>query len=49
MVLLLLLSPLFIVVIAQIKITYQGPVFFIQERVGLNKRRFGLIQVQNHG
>jgi len=41
-VLLLLLSPLFLVTAFLIMITSPGPVFFIQERVGLNKRRFRL-------
>jgi exopolysaccharide biosynthesis polyprenyl glycosylphosphotransferase len=38
--LLTLLLPLFAMVAALIKITSPGPVFFQQERVGLNKRRF---------
>jgi exopolysaccharide biosynthesis polyprenyl glycosylphosphotransferase len=38
--LLVLLCPLFLVVAILIKITSNGPVFFLQERVGLNKRRF---------
>ncbi|MEM8962450.1 MAG: sugar transferase [Acidobacteriota bacterium] len=40
--LLLLLSPLLLSVAALIKITSPGPVFFVQERVGYNKRRFKL-------
>jgi exopolysaccharide biosynthesis polyprenyl glycosylphosphotransferase len=36
----LLLSPLFLSVAALIKITSRGPVFFKQERYGLNKRTF---------
>jgi exopolysaccharide biosynthesis polyprenyl glycosylphosphotransferase len=36
----LILAPLFLVAGFLIKLTSQGPVFFIQERVGLNKRRF---------
>jgi len=39
---LLLLSPLFLLTTFVIKATSPGPVFFIQERVGLNKRRFRL-------
>jgi hypothetical protein len=39
---LLLLSPLFLLTTVAIKATSPGPVFFIQERVGLNKRRFRL-------
>jgi exopolysaccharide biosynthesis polyprenyl glycosylphosphotransferase len=41
-VLLVLLSPLLVVTGLLIKLTSQGPVFFAQERVGLNKRRFRL-------
>ena len=40
LVLLLLLSPFLIIIAILIKITSPGPVFFIQDRVGLNKRRF---------
>ena len=40
--LLILLALLFVFVAVLIKITSPGPVFFIQERVGLNKRRFRL-------
>jgi exopolysaccharide biosynthesis polyprenyl glycosylphosphotransferase len=40
LVLLILLSPLFAVVAALIKITSPGKIFFAQERVGLNKRQF---------
>jgi len=36
----LILAPLFLMAGFLIKLTSQGPVFFIQERVGLNKRRF---------
>ncbi len=38
----LMLSPLFLLVGLLIKLTSPGPVFFIQERVGFNKRRFRL-------
>jgi exopolysaccharide biosynthesis polyprenyl glycosylphosphotransferase len=38
--LLVLLSPLLLLIALVIKITSTGPVLFIQERVGLNKRRF---------
>jgi exopolysaccharide biosynthesis polyprenyl glycosylphosphotransferase len=41
-ILLLLLSPLFLLTAILIKIISPGPVFFIQERVGLNKRRLRL-------
>jgi len=39
-VLLVALTPLFLVVAALIKLTSPGPVFFRQERMGINKRRF---------
>ncbi len=41
------LSPLILVIAALIRITSPGPVFFLQERVGLNKRRFRHLQVQD--
>ena len=37
---LVIFSPLFLVIAILIKITSKGPVFFVQERVGLNKRKF---------
>jgi exopolysaccharide biosynthesis polyprenyl glycosylphosphotransferase len=37
---LLVLSPLFVLLAALIKLTSKGPVFFSQERMGLNGRRF---------
>lgn len=37
---LLLLAPLFLVVAVAIKLESSGPVFFVQKRVGLNRRRF---------
>jgi exopolysaccharide biosynthesis polyprenyl glycosylphosphotransferase len=33
-------APIFLAVAFLIKVTSRGPVFFVQERVGLNKRRF---------
>lgn len=38
--LLLVLSPVMLVAAAAIKLGSPGPVFFVQERVGLNKRKF---------
>jgi exopolysaccharide biosynthesis polyprenyl glycosylphosphotransferase len=38
--LLVLLAPLFALVALLIKLSSDGPVFFLQERVGFNKRRF---------
>ncbi|HET8671771.1 MAG TPA: sugar transferase [Candidatus Saccharimonadales bacterium] len=43
-VLLVSLAPLFAVVALLIKLDSPGPVFFRQERVGLNKRRFQLLK-----
>lgn len=40
--LLILLSPMFVVIALSIRTTSPGPIFFVQERVGLNKRRFRL-------
>lgn len=37
-----LFSPLFLLTALLVKLSSSGPVFFIQERVGLNKRRFRL-------
>jgi exopolysaccharide biosynthesis polyprenyl glycosylphosphotransferase len=42
LILITLLLPLMLVVAILIKLTSPGPVFFIQRRVGLNKRRFNL-------
>ena len=41
-VMLILLSPLFIITSILIKLTSKGPIFFIQPRIGFNKRRFNL-------
>ena len=43
-VLLALLSPLLLLVALAIKATSRGPVCFVQERVGMNKRRFRLLK-----
>jgi exopolysaccharide biosynthesis polyprenyl glycosylphosphotransferase len=40
LVLVVFFSPLFLLVALLIKLTSPGPVFFLQERLGLNKRRF---------
>jgi exopolysaccharide biosynthesis polyprenyl glycosylphosphotransferase len=39
---LVLLAPVFALVALAIKLTSPGPVFFFQERIGLNKRRFSV-------
>ncbi len=41
-ILIVILSPLYLITALLIKLTSPGPVFFIQERAGLNKRRFNL-------
>jgi exopolysaccharide biosynthesis polyprenyl glycosylphosphotransferase len=46
-VLIILLSPLFIATALAIKLTSPGPVFFFQERVGLNQRRFYMIKFRS--
>ncbi len=40
--LLLVVAPLFALVVIMMKLTSDGPVFFSQTRVGLNKRRFNM-------
>jgi exopolysaccharide biosynthesis polyprenyl glycosylphosphotransferase len=42
--LLLVLTPLLLVAALAIKLESAGPIFFIQERVGFNKRRFRMIK-----
>ena len=46
-ILIVLLSPLLLVVALLVKFTSPGPVFFIQERVGMNKRRFRLYKFRS--
>jgi exopolysaccharide biosynthesis polyprenyl glycosylphosphotransferase len=43
-ILLVLLSPLFALIALLIKLSSNGPVFFRQERIGLNKRRFHVLK-----
>jgi exopolysaccharide biosynthesis polyprenyl glycosylphosphotransferase len=43
-ILLLLSSPIFLLAAIAIKLESAGPVFFLQERVGLSKRRFRMIK-----
>ena len=47
LVMLILLSPLFVTVAVAIKLTSKGPIFFAQERVGMNKRRFKLLKFRS--
>ncbi len=44
---LLLLWPVFLIIAIAIKTTSPGPVFFVQQRFGLNKRRFGMIKFRS--
>jgi len=44
---LLVLSPLLLLTAAAIKLNSKGPVFFTQERVGLNRRRFRMIKFRS--
>jgi exopolysaccharide biosynthesis polyprenyl glycosylphosphotransferase len=44
LVMIIILSPLFSIVALLIKLTSPGPVFFVQERLGLNKRRIGVFK-----
>ena len=46
-ILLAALSPLFIVVVILIKLESRGPIFYIQERVGLNGKVFRLIKFRS--
>ncbi len=43
-ILLLLAAPLWTLIAVAIKLDSSGPVFFRQERIGLNKRRFGMLK-----
>ncbi len=43
----ILLFPLFFIISLLVKLTSSGPVFFIQERLGLNKRRFRLYKFRS--
>jgi exopolysaccharide biosynthesis polyprenyl glycosylphosphotransferase len=47
--LLIILSPLMLLIALLIKLTSRGPVLFIQERVGLNKRRFKMYKFRTMG
>jgi exopolysaccharide biosynthesis polyprenyl glycosylphosphotransferase len=44
---LLLLSPLMLVIALIIKFTSPGPVFFVQERIGMNRRKFKLLKFRS--
>lgn len=44
---LVVLAPVFLIVAAAIKLESPGPVFFVQQRVGMNKRSFGLVKFRS--
>jgi exopolysaccharide biosynthesis polyprenyl glycosylphosphotransferase len=44
LVMLLLTSPIFLLAAIAIKLDSRGPIFFVQERVGLSKRRFRMLK-----
>lgn len=44
---LMVLWPVFATIALAIKISSPGPVFFVQQRFGLNKRRFGMIKFRS--
>lgn len=46
-VLVLVTSPLWVVAAVAIKLDSPGPVFFVQERIGLNKRRFRMLKFRS--
>lgn len=41
---LILLTPMFLIIAILIKITMPGPIFFMQERVGKNKKAFSILK-----
>lgn len=47
--LLIVLFPFLLVIAVLIKLTSPGPVFFVQERVGMNKRKFKLLKFRSMG
>ncbi|MBY0277370.1 exopolysaccharide biosynthesis polyprenyl glycosylphosphotransferase, partial [Candidatus Binatia bacterium] len=46
-ILVLVTSPLWLLIAIAIKLDSAGPVFFVQERIGLNKRRFRMIKFRS--
>jgi exopolysaccharide biosynthesis polyprenyl glycosylphosphotransferase len=46
-VLLLILSPVFLIIAVLIKCTSEGPIFFLQERIGENGQRFHMIKFRS--
>lgn len=45
--LLIMLSPVFVLIAIAIKLTSSGPVFFLQERIGRNGRKFKMIKFRS--
>jgi exopolysaccharide biosynthesis polyprenyl glycosylphosphotransferase len=45
--LIVLTSPLWVLIAIAIKLDSPGPVFFVQERIGLNKRRFKMVKFRS--
>lgn len=41
---LILLSPLYLLIMIAVALSSRGPIFYVQERVGKNSRRFGCIK-----
>jgi exopolysaccharide biosynthesis polyprenyl glycosylphosphotransferase len=46
-IILLFLSPVFLAIALLIRLDFKGPIFFIQDRVGYNKRRFKLFKFRS--
>jgi exopolysaccharide biosynthesis polyprenyl glycosylphosphotransferase len=49
LIMLVLCSPIFLLTAIAIKLDSRGPIFFVQERVGLSKRRFRMIKFRTMG
>ena len=49
LILLVLCAPIFLLAAIAIKLNSRGPIFFVQERVGLAKRRFRMIKFRTMG
>lgn len=43
----IILSPLFLIISVLIKVSSKGPVFFVQERIGINGRKFKLYKFRS--
>ena len=47
LILIILLSPLFLIIALAVKLSSPGPVFFLQERIGRNGRKFKMIKFRS--